>query len=54
MNLAQQSNDYLTRCGPLDGLTNQSRGSESRIKFKIPMSYPMHEYAVENSRPERE
>jgi hypothetical protein len=36
------------------GKTNQSRGSESRIKFKIPMSYPMHEYTVENPHPERE
>lgn len=26
------------------GQSNQSQGSESRIKFKIPMSYPMHKY----------
>jgi hypothetical protein len=36
------------------GKTTQSRGSESRIKFKIPMSYPMHEYSIENHQPEPE
>ena len=27
------------------GKRSQNKGSESRIKFKIPMSYPMHEYS---------
>jgi hypothetical protein len=26
------------------GKSNQSAGRESRIKFKVPMSYPMHKY----------
>jgi len=26
------------------GKSNNTNGSESRIKFKIPMSYPMHKY----------
>ena len=26
------------------GKSNQSSGRESRIKFKVPMSYPMHKY----------
>ena len=26
------------------GQSNQSKGVESRIKFKVPMSYPMHKY----------
>jgi len=30
------------------GKSSQSKGSESRIKFKIPMSYPMHQYDGEN------
>jgi len=29
------------------GQSNQSTGTESRIKFKIPMSYPMHKYQKE-------
>ena len=31
------------------GKSNQSTGSESRIKFKIPMSYPMHKYDSQSS-----
>jgi hypothetical protein len=27
---------------------NQSTGSESRIKFKVPMSYPMHKWSAGN------
>jgi predicted ATP-dependent Lon-type protease len=27
--------------------SNQTKGSESRIKFKIPMSYPMHKWDSE-------
>jgi hypothetical protein len=26
------------------GRSNQTQGRESRIKFKVPMSYPMHKY----------
>ena len=26
------------------GTSTRSTGSESRIKFKVPMSYPMHKY----------
>ena len=26
------------------GKSNQTAGRESRIKFKVPMSYPMHKY----------
>jgi predicted ATP-dependent Lon-type protease len=26
------------------GKSSQSKGSESRIKFRVPMSYPMHKY----------
>ncbi len=31
------------------GQSNQTAGSESRIKFKVPMSYPMHKYDEANS-----
>jgi hypothetical protein len=30
------------------GKSNESAGSESRIKFKVPMSYPMHKYPKNN------
>jgi predicted ATP-dependent Lon-type protease len=29
------------------GQSKQSKGTESRIKFKVPMSYPMHKYQTE-------
>jgi hypothetical protein len=29
------------------GKSNESKGTESRIKFKVPMSYPMHKYQKE-------
>jgi predicted ATP-dependent Lon-type protease len=28
---------------------NQSTGSESRIKFKVPLSYPMHKWKADNA-----
>ena len=31
------------------GKSNQSAGSESRIKFKVPMTYPMHKYDSVNA-----
>jgi len=30
------------------GRSNQTQGQESRIKFKVPMSYPMHKYPESN------
>jgi hypothetical protein len=34
------------------GKTNKSAGSESRIKFKVPMSYPMHKYNSQDANPD--
>ncbi len=31
------------------GKSNQTAGRESRIKFKVPMSYPMHKYPTGSS-----
>ena len=36
------------------GKRSQNKGSESRIKFKIPMSYPMHEYSGHDPLQDRE